>query len=150
SRITAGVIQPPQTLSRGNVRLSRMMVSMPAFCNCLAQEEPAGPPPTIRTWQESIEIPFPSRGLQHKGKRESKEFAHIESLRIQLETVAVVQHESLRLSQRDRVATPERILAQTMRLCDRRLAHNVPASVRGSLHNVVAGSRHQARYSSVA
>jgi hypothetical protein len=45
---TCGVIQPAQTLSRGNVAASTTSTSRPAWRNRHAQVEPAGPPPTIR------------------------------------------------------------------------------------------------------
>src|SRR5271169_5746063 len=51
--MTAGVIQPAQILSRGKFCLSSTRTSRPALTSCQAQVEPAGPPPTIRTSQES-------------------------------------------------------------------------------------------------
>src|SRR5215469_5573687 len=57
ARRTNGVIQPPQTLLRGNLALSRMATRSPELRSRQAQDEPAGPPPTIRTSQESIPDP---------------------------------------------------------------------------------------------
>src|SRR4051812_14445120 len=51
--MTCGVIQPAQTLSRGNWLLSRISTSRPARRSCCAHDEPAGPPPTINTSQDS-------------------------------------------------------------------------------------------------
>src|SRR6185436_8783683 len=52
----AGVIQPAHTLSRGNSCLSMTSTSRPARHSCLAQVDPAGPPPTIRTSQVAADI----------------------------------------------------------------------------------------------
>src|SRR2546422_1649927 len=57
SSSTAGVIHPPHGLLRGKPCLSRIVTSMPECRNFQAQEEPAGPPPTIRMSHESIAIP---------------------------------------------------------------------------------------------
>src|SRR5664279_5849625 len=51
---TSGVIHPPQSLWRGKALRSRMSVSSPESRSPQAQEDPAGPPPTIKTSQESI------------------------------------------------------------------------------------------------
>src|SRR5215813_4161401 len=120
---TAGVIQPPQTLSRGKTRLSRMMVSMPASCKRLAQEEPAGPPPTIRTWHESIETPLRNQLLRRTGEHESTEFAGMRSPQKRFETTAAVRHESLQSNRPDRVARHERTRVRTWQIHGQQRAH---------------------------
>src|SRR5262245_8577480 len=73
SSSTGGVIQPPQTLSRGNLPFSRSATSNPARISFQAQAEPAGPAPTIRTSHESISTPAwgPTRpGRGNLGSRE--------------------------------------------------------------------------------
>src|SRR5262245_53585613 len=55
--ITPGVSQPAHGLSRGNEARSRIKTSRPASRSRRAHEEPAGPPPTIRTSQLSIRSP---------------------------------------------------------------------------------------------
>src|ERR1035441_1826183 len=51
---TRGVIHPPQSLLRGKVLRSISSVSSPDCRSPQAQEDPAGPPPTIKTSHESI------------------------------------------------------------------------------------------------
>src|SRR5690349_15457166 len=46
---TSGVIQPAHSFKRGNYSLSSTSTSPPARFSTLAADEPAGPPPTIRT-----------------------------------------------------------------------------------------------------
>src|SRR5262245_8909292 len=61
---TCGVIQPAHTLSRGNTALSTTTTSAPASRSLRAQEDPPGPPPTIRTSQVSIRTKCPTRDSQ--------------------------------------------------------------------------------------
>src|SRR5262245_20195893 len=56
SSMTAGVIHPAHTLSRGKRALSRTTTSSPARRSCHAHDEPAGPPPTIKTSQASMTV----------------------------------------------------------------------------------------------
>src|ERR1039457_764562 len=51
---TSGVIHPPQSLLRGKALRSISSVSSPDCRLPQAQDDPAGPPPTIKTSQESI------------------------------------------------------------------------------------------------
>src|SRR5690348_3994542 len=55
---TAGVIQPPQTLSRGKARRSRMATLRPESRKAQAQDEPAGPAPKTRMSHASILTSF--------------------------------------------------------------------------------------------
>ena len=52
----AGLMQSPQTFSRGNFSRSRTSVRNPAAAQNAAQLEPAGPPPTIATSTTSISL----------------------------------------------------------------------------------------------
>src|SRR5262245_31821404 len=52
--MTCGVIQPAHTLSRGKTARSMTTTSRPARRSARAEEDPAGPPPTIRTSQVSM------------------------------------------------------------------------------------------------
>src|SRR5580700_2483822 len=92
SSSTAGVIHPPQTLSRGKTCLSRMATSNPAFRSFQAQDEPAGPPPTIKTSHASIvcsgACPQGRRLLPRKEARASTTLALRATLRIPPETIA--------------------------------------------------------------
>src|SRR5262249_1432524 len=54
--MTGGVIQPAHTLSRGKFARSTIRTSSPECCSAHAQEDPAGPPPTISTSQWSIAV----------------------------------------------------------------------------------------------
>src|SRR5262245_1901548 len=55
---TGGVIQPAQGLSRGKIFRSRISTLKPAWQSAQAQEEPAGPPPTINTSHLVISLSF--------------------------------------------------------------------------------------------
>jgi hypothetical protein len=48
------VIHPPQILSRGKICRSSIATSNPELRSLQAQDDPAGPPPTIRTSHASI------------------------------------------------------------------------------------------------
>src|SRR5262245_11592620 len=68
SDTACGVIQPAQTLSRGKTALSITTTSAPASRSFRAQEDPPGPPPTIRTSQPSMRMYRPSflaSGVDH-------------------------------------------------------------------------------------
>ena len=110
---TAGVIHPPQILSRGNTCLSRIMVSRPDRRSSHAQDEPAGPPPTIRTSHESISVPLLLATNLYKGERESKGSADIPIPQKRFETIVAFPPERQRSIRRDRGATLEQIPIQT-------------------------------------
>src|ERR1051326_5337626 len=54
---TQGVIHPPHTLFRGNMALSRITTRNPEARKAQAHDDPAGPPPTIKTSHECIALP---------------------------------------------------------------------------------------------
>src|SRR5579863_120864 len=102
---TAGVIHPPQTLWLGKWLLSRTIVSSPPSTNFRAQEEPAGPPPTIRISHESIHDPFARLVARNKGERGSREFSCISRRQKPTGTIAGCPRETRRWNRRDTVAT---------------------------------------------
>src|SRR5579862_8379788 len=54
--MSAGVIQPAQGLSRGKSLRSITTTSRPEPASFQAHDEPAGPPPTIKTSQRSMSV----------------------------------------------------------------------------------------------
>src|ERR1035438_7827662 len=105
---TSGVIHPPQSLLRGKVLRSISRVSSPDSRSPQAQEDPAGPPPTIKTSQESIirRLPYLGPGWRRcTGGCASMERTYTGPQQTRSGTTGACRPERQRWIRQDRAAT---------------------------------------------
>src|SRR5229473_6674270 len=150
SSSTAGVIHPPHGLLRGKPCLSRIVTSMPECRNFQAQEEPAGPPPTIRMSHESIAIPVLRSARLCRGERGSRESADNRGPQKRSGTVAGYRLGTQLGLRRGKAARFSQILNQTFRklgrLTSRICPTNAPASWRSELPRRAPASRQKQKH----
>src|SRR6476469_9287346 len=143
--ITHGVIQPPQTLLRGKRDLSRTKVCNPDERSPQAQDDPAGPPPTINTSQDCIQVPVAIHGRWRTNAHGSVVRSGNPFRQTPIEIVGECQREKLQLNQQDINATFWQIPVRSGVPPDHRSVQMTPASIPESLHNEVEDFQHPTR-----
>src|ERR1017187_5139563 len=140
---TAGVIQPPQTLSRGNLPLSRTSTSSPEDRSPQAQEDPAGPAPTIKTSHESMVDPVAEmQWCPRPDRSEPKEFSGTFDPQTRFETVEAHQRRMRQSSPPGKGATFWRSRTRISASLCRKNAQTYAANIPGSWRNGVEDFRH--------
>src|ERR1700751_3101852 len=128
-----------------------MATSIPARPNSQAQEEPAGPPPTIKTLHASISLPaWRFAGFFRRGARGSRGSGGILTRQREAGTVATSLRQNLPRSARLRAATGGRIVRRTFGRLDRRSDQSGCASGAEFARSEGEGFRRQAPHNSTA